>query len=155
MYANQRRTILMADDDAEDCLLVRDAFREAQLPHDLRFVRHGLELLDYLRREGEYQDGKCAPLPDLILLDIKMPCMDGRETLRALKSDQRLRHIPVIALTTSIARDDVELCYDFGANSYIAKPTSFRDLVRIVEIIAKYWFETVELPPKLLHGKTH
>lgn len=152
---NQRRVILMADDDAEDCLLVRDALREAQLPHELRFVRHGLELLDYLRHEGEYESSSSAPPPDLILLDIKMPCMDGRETLRELKSDKRFRHIPVIALTTSVARDDVELCYDIGANSYIPKPTSFRDLVRIVEIIAKYWFETVQLPPKLHHGKTH
>lgn len=152
----QRRTILMADDDAEDCSLVGDALREIGRPCDLRFVRDGEELFDYLACAGEYVDGRDSPWPDLILLDLKMPRKDGRETIRDLKADPRYRGIPVIALTTSSARDDVESSYALGVNSYIAKPTTFRDLVDILELIARYWFEVVELPPKADHdGKTH
>ncbi len=138
----------MADDDAEDCLLVREALGEIGYPCDIRFVRDGEELFDYLSREGEYIDGRDTPRPDLILLDLKMPRMDGRETIRRLKSDPRFRPIPVIALTTSSAPDDVEASYALGANSYIAKPTTFRDLVEILRVVVRYWFETARLPPK-------
>ena len=109
--STQRRTILMADDDAEDCLLVRDALLETGRPCDLRFVRDGEELFDYLRHEGEYVDGRDSPWPDLILMDLKMPRKDGRETIRDLKTDPRYRQIPVVALTTSSASDDVEFSY--------------------------------------------
>jgi CheY-like chemotaxis protein len=142
----QRRTILMADDDAEDCLLVRDALLETGQSCDLRFVRDGEELFDYLRHAGEYEEPPSAPPPDLILLDLKMPRKDGRETLRELKSDPRFRHIPVVALTTSTAGDDVEFSYCVGANSYITKPASFREWMRIFDVFGKYWFEVVELP---------
>ncbi|HEY4760326.1 MAG TPA: response regulator [Thermoguttaceae bacterium] len=144
---SKRRTILMVDDDAEDCQLVRDAMRETQQPHDLRFVRDGEELFDYLRHCNEYENGHSAPCPDLILLDFKMPRKDGREVLREIKADPVLRRIPVVALTTSTAEDDVVFSYDAGANSFIAKPTTFRQWVEVVQIISKYWFEVVELPP--------
>ena len=147
-----RRTILMADDDAEDCLLVRDALRETGRPCDLYFVRDGEELFDYLRHTGEYVDARSAPRPDLILLDLRMPRKDGRETLRELKTDPRLRHIPVVALTTSTAGDDVEFSYDVGVNAYVTKPTSFSEWIKIIDIFGKYWFEVVELPPKAYHG---
>jgi CheY-like chemotaxis protein len=150
--ATQRRTILMADDDAEDCILVRDAFLEAGWPCDFHFVRDGEELLDYLRQDGEYVDGRNAPWPDLILLDLKMPRKDGRETIRDLKADPRLRRIPVIALTTSSAGNDVDFSYGVGANSYVTKPTTFRDLVEILDIVGRYWFQVVELPTKASHG---
>jgi CheY-like chemotaxis protein len=146
--SQQRRTILMADDDAEDCLLVREALSEMGLPHNLRFVRDGEELFEYLNRTGEYSGRDDSPLPDLILLDLKMPRKDGRETLRELKSDPRWRKIPVVALTTSLAGDDVEFSYQAGVNSYIAKPTSYRQLVKILDRLCKYWFEVVELPSK-------
>jgi CheY-like chemotaxis protein len=146
--SEQRRVILMADDDVEDCLLVRDALAEAGRSCDLRFVRDGEELFDYLNREGEYVDGRNLPRPDLILLDLKMPRKDGRETIRDLKSDPRYRRIPVVALTTSSAGDDVEYSYNVGANSYITKPTTFRELVDILDTLGKYWFDVVELPPK-------
>jgi CheY-like chemotaxis protein len=139
----------MADDDAEDCLLVRDALRETGRPCDLRFVRDGEELFDYLRHTGEYEEVPSSPPPDLILLDLKMPRKDGRETLRELKSDPRFRRIPVVALTTSTAGDDVEFSYDVGANSYIAKPASFREWMRILDVFGKYWFDVVELPVKV------
>jgi CheY-like chemotaxis protein len=148
----QRRTILMADDDAEDCFLVRDALLETGRVCDLRFVRDGEELFDYLRHEGEYVDGRNSPWPDLILLDLKMPRKDGRETIRDLKADPRYRRIPVIALTTSSAGDDVDYSYGVGANAYIAKPTTFRDLVDVLDALGKFWFDVVELPPKACHG---
>jgi CheY-like chemotaxis protein len=141
-------TILMADDDAEDCALVRDALGEVRLDHDLRFVRDGEELFDYLCCRGAYADGRKAPRPDLILLDLKMPKMDGREVLRAMKADHRFRRIPVVALTTSTAEDDIDFCYDTGVNSYVTKPVTFRALVDIMTVLSKYWFEVVELPPR-------
>jgi CheY-like chemotaxis protein len=143
----KRRTILMADDDAEDCQLVRDALTEAGQRHDLRIVRDGEELFDYLRHRGEYENTRSAPRPDLILLDFKMPRKDGRETLREIKADPLLRRIPVIALTTSMAEDDIVFSYDMGVNSFISKPTTFRRWLEVVSIISKYWFEIVELPP--------
>jgi CheY-like chemotaxis protein len=143
----KKRTILMADDDAEDCQLVRDALKESGQPHDLRFVRDGEELFDYLRHLGEYENGQAAPLPDLILLDFKMPRKDGREALKELKTDPKLRRIPVVALTTSTAEDDIVFSYDIGVNSFITKPTTFRKWVEIIRILSKYWFEIVELPP--------
>jgi CheY-like chemotaxis protein len=148
----QRRTILMADDDVEDCLLVRDALHEAGRACDLRFVRNGEELFDYLRHEGEYVDHRNSPWPDFILIDLKMPRKDGRETIRDLKSDPSYRRIPVIALTTSSARDDVEFSYNAGVNAYITKPTTFHDLVDILDTLCRHWFDMVELPPKASYG---
>ena len=138
-------TILMADDDAEDCQLVQDALKEACQEHHLRFVRDGEELLDYLHRRGEY-DHRESRLPDLILLDLKMPKKGGREVIGELKSDPRWKRIPIVALTTSMARDDVVACYELGVNSYLTKPATFRDLVDAMRALSKYWFELVELP---------
>ncbi|HUT08878.1 MAG TPA: response regulator [Thermoguttaceae bacterium] len=140
-------TILMADDDADDCLLVRDALKETRHDYHLRFVRDGEELSDYLFRRGRYADGKDAPRPDLILLDLKMPKKDGREVLKELKSHPRFRRIPIVALTTSTAEDDVGYSYDMGVNSYLTKPVTFRALVDMMDTLGKYWFELVELPP--------
>ena len=111
-------TILMADDDADDCLLAQEALRESGQPHELRIVRDGQQLLDYLRQQGEYQAESPMPRPDLILLDLKMPRKDGREALAELKADRRLRSIPIVVLTTSTARDDIGFCYRMGVNSY-------------------------------------
>ena len=108
------RTILMADDDADDCLLVQAALRETKQPHDLRIVRDGQQLLDYLRRRGEYRQPPDVPRPDLILLDLKMPRKDGREALGELKADPRLRSIPIVVFTTSTARDDIGFLLPHG-----------------------------------------
>ncbi len=145
----QRRIILMADDDAEDRQLVRDALGESGFDHDLRCVRDGVELFEYLCGEGEYANGRPAPRPDIILLDFKMPRMDGREVLMKIKSDPQWRRIPVVALTTSAAEDDISFSYDLGVNSFVSKPTSFRKWVEILRIISDYWFRVVELPPPL------
>ena|SRR2546423_13565536 len=139
--------ILMADDDADDRLLAKDALAECQLGHDLHFVENGEELMDYLRRRGSYAQS-AAPRPGLILLDLNMPKKDGREALREIKSDPELRKIPVVVLTTSKADTDIGQIYELGANSFISKPVTFDSLVSVMKILGDYWFQTVELPVK-------
>lgn len=139
-------TILMADDDAGDQLLARDALQESRLRNDLRFVADGEELLAYLRREGRYADPGTSPRPGLVLLDLNMPRMDGREALARIKADPALRSIPVVVMTTSDLPDDVAASYASGANSYIAKPITFEGLVTVMRELGRYWMEIVELP---------
>ncbi len=139
-------TILMADDDRDDCLLVKDAFKESRLANDLRFVEDGEELMDYLYHRGKYADAKMSPRPGLILLDLNMPRKDGREALGEIKSDHDLRSIPIVILTTSKQEEDILRSYDVGANSYITKPVTFKELVEVMKFLGKYWLEIVELP---------
>ena len=139
-------TLLLAEDDPDDCLLARQALEKSRLDNDLRCVEDGEELLDYLRRRGKYADPKQSPRPGLILLDLNMPRKDGREALREIKSDPRLRAIPIVALTTSKSEEDVVRTYNLGVNSYITKPVRFSALVEVMQAIGKYWFEIVELP---------
>jgi CheY-like chemotaxis protein len=139
-------TILLADDDPDDRRLTQDAFDESRLANDLRFVEDGQELLDYLRRDGRFRDAGAAPRPGLILLDLNMPRMDGREALQAIKADPRFRSIPIVVLTTSKSEEDVLRSYDLGVNSFISKPVSFEGLVEVVRVLGRYWFEIVELP---------
>ncbi len=139
-------TILMADDDQDDCLLVRDAFEESRLLNDLRFVDDGEDLMDYLYHRGKHADGDNSPRPGLILLDLNMPKKDGREALKEIKSDSDLRSIPVVVLTTSKQEEDIIRSYDVGANSYITKPVTFKGLVEVMKSLGKYWLEIVELP---------
>jgi CheY-like chemotaxis protein len=141
--AHKPITILMADDDRDDCLLVRKAFEASRLVNDLRFVEDGEELMDYLRRRGKYAD---APRPGLILLDLNMPRKDGREALKEIKDNPDLREIPVVVLTTSKSEEDIFRSYNLGANSYITKPVTFEGLVDVMKALGKYWFEIVELP---------
>jgi len=139
-------TILMADDDAEDRMLAREALEESRLANDFRYVENGEELLDYLRRRGQYADPAVSPRPGLILLDLNMPRKDGFEALAEIKEDPNLRHIPVVILTTSRAEEDVYRGYDLGVNSFITKPVSFEGLVEAMKTLGRYWFEIVELP---------
>ena len=141
-------TILIADDDDDDRILARDALTESRLANDLRFVCDGEELIQYLRREGKYADVQASPRPGLILLDLNMPKMDGREALREIKADPDLRSIPVVVLTTSKAEEDIYKTYDLGVNSFISKPVTFEGLVAIMHGLRRYWFEIVELPPQ-------
>ncbi len=145
---NKAITILMADDDPDDRQLTREAFEENHLANDLRFVEDGEELLDYLNRRGKYAAEGAAPVPGLILLDLNMPRKDGREALREIKADPRLRNIRVVILTTSKAEEDVIRSYDLSAASYITKPVTFERLVEVVQALGKYWLEIVELPPE-------
>ncbi|HEY9614121.1 response regulator [Allocoleopsis sp.] len=139
-------TILMADDDPDDCMLAREALAESRFANDLHFVSDGEELMDYLYRRGKYSAPGSAPRPGLILLDLNMPKKDGREVLRELKADPHLRQIPVLVLTTSKAEEDIYCSYYLGANSYITKPVTFSSLIEVMQTLSKYWFEIVELP---------
>ena len=139
-------TILMADDDEEDCLLTKEAWDENRLANDLRFVGDGEELMEYLQHRGKYSDPADSPAPGLILLDLNMPKKDGREALREIKASPELRRIPIVVLTTSKAEEDILRSYDLGASSYITKPVTFEGLVKTVKHLEQYWFEVVELP---------
>lgn len=140
-------TILMADDDEDDRVLTADALRRSRLVNDMRFVVDGHELLQYLRGEGPYgPGGQDAPRPGLILLDLNMPKMDGREALAAIKGDPDLRRIPVVVLTTSKAEEDIFRTYDLGVNSFVSKPVTFEELAQVMAALACYWFELVKLP---------
>jgi two-component system response regulator len=141
-------TILMADDDEDDRLMARDALHEGRLPNELRFVNDGEELLQYLRREGPYADPASSPRPGLVLLDLNMPKVDGREALAAIKSDPGLRSIPVVVLTTSKAEEDVLQTYDLGVNSFITKPVTYLGLVEVMKVFTDYWLNIVDLPDR-------
>lgn len=141
-------TIVMADDDADDRQMAADALREARLANDLRFVEDGEELIEYLTRTGEYSEPGSAPRPGIILLDLNMPRMDGREALEAIKANPDLRRIPVVVLTTSRAEEDIYRSYDLGVAGYIPKPVTFTGLVEVMGDLAEYWFQLVELPPE-------
>ena len=138
--------ILMADDDEDDRLIAQEAFEEARIINTIQFVEDGEELLDYLQRRGAYAEPDAAPRPGLILLDLNMPKMDGREALQAIKSDPELRRIPVVVLTTSEAEEDILKSYDLGVNSFITKPVSFDGLVDVVKTLGTYWLGIVKLP---------
>jgi CheY-like chemotaxis protein len=148
MSLSKSIVILMADDDADDRLLAKDALTECRLANDLHFVEDGEELLDYLQRRGKYTLLSDAPRPGLILLDLNMPKKDGREALKEIRADPDLRKIPVVVLTTSKADTDIGRIYELGANSFISKPVSFDSLVEVMKILGRYWFEVVELPVK-------
>ena len=138
--------ILLADDDAEDRMLARDALEENRLANNLDCVEDGEDLLDYLHRRGKYTELVEKPLPGLILLDLNMPKKDGREALQEIKADPDLKRIPVVVLTTSKAEEDVLKTYDLGVSGFITKPVSFDGLVETMKALAKYWFDIVELP---------
>jgi len=138
-------TILYADDDEDDRLLVRDALEESRLANTIRFVEDGEKLMEYLRHENSYGDSEKYPTPGLILLDLNMPKKDGREALTEIKSDPDLRRIPVVVLTTSKLEEDILRTYDLGVNSFITKPVTFDSLVDIMKTLTKYWFEIVEI----------
>jgi len=138
--------IVMAEDDLDDRLLIKDALAESNWPADLRFVDNGEEMMAYLTRSGKYTDAADAPRPNLILLDLNMPRKDGREVLREMKNHGDLKRIPVVVLTTSRADTDIERTYELGANSFISKPIEFESLVKLMRLLSQYWLQTVELP---------
>lgn len=138
--------ILIADDDMDDCKMIKEALQESHLLNKLYFVHDGEDLLNYLHHKGRFADGSKYPLPGLILLDLNMPKKDGREALTEIKGDVRLRSIPIVVLTTSQAEEDVYRTYNLGVNSFITKPVIFNALVQVMAGIGQYWFEIVKLP---------
>lgn len=135
--------ILMADDDDDDVYVARKAFSHADIHNPFYRVCDGGELLDFLMRRGVYASPADAPRPGLILLDLNMPGMDGREALTRIKSDPDLRRIPLVVFTTSQDSADVADSYDRGANSYVAKPVGMAGMVRTARTIRSYWFDVV------------
>ncbi len=144
--SQHRLIVLMADDDEDDQMFAQDAFEESGLPHNLAFVNDGEALIDHLNHCLESDEPNQTLLPDLILLDLNMPRKDGREALREIKANPKLRHIPVVVLTTSSSDGDVYRSYDIGANSFITKPVTFDALVEVLNTLGKYWFSVVRLP---------
>jgi CheY-like chemotaxis protein len=143
-----RVVLVMADDDEDDCLVVSEALNLACTGCAFRCVRDGAEMMDYLNRNGRYGNPESSPVPDIILLDLNMPKMSGREVLKRLKTNSRFRSIPVIILTTSRELEDVKVCYDLGANSYITKQSSFDEVVAAMKTLTEYWIEVATLPAR-------
>lgn len=139
-------TILVADDDADDRLMIKDALVENRLANNLYFVENGEELMDYLLHRGRFTSPASSPVPGLILLDLNMPKKDGREALNEIKNHPKLKGIPIVVLTTSKAEEDIYKTYNMGVNSFISKPVTFDSLVSITRDLGRYWFEIVELP---------
>ena len=141
-------TILICDDDEDDRMLTQQALEDAHVSNGLRFVEDGEQLLDYLYQRGTFGgETGAAPRPGLILLDLNMPRMDGREALRQIKQSPTLLDIPVVVLTTSSLDEDVIRSYKLGVNSFITKPVTFSGLVEAMNVLGRYWLEIVELPP--------
>lgn len=135
--------VLLVEDNDNDVELTRLGFRRAKFAVELHHVGDGEKCMAFLRKEGEYRD---APTPDLILLDLKMPRMDGREVLEEIARDPRLTHLPIVVLTTSDAHTDVLTSYKLRCSSYIVKPVDFEQFATVVQGIANYWFTLVVLP---------
>ena len=141
-------TILLCDDDEEDRAMTVQALEAAHVANDVKTVEDGEELLEYLYQRGRYAgETGSAPRPGLILLDLNMPKLDGRDALKIIKADASLRDIPVVVLTTSRADHDIQRSYDLGVNSFISKPVTFPGLVNAMNVLGRYWLEIVELPP--------
>lgn len=140
--------ILIADDDLDDCQMIKEALQESRLLNEVHFVHDGEELMNYLNNKGKYSDQAKFPQPGLILLDLNMPKKDGREALKEIKTNSVFRQIPTVVLTTSKAEEDIYRTYDLGVNSFITKPVAFNSLVMIMTELGRYWFEIVELPEK-------
>ena len=139
-------TVLVAEDDEEDRMLVREAWERNRLANELRFVGDGDELMAYLLRRGAYADPATSPRPDLVLLDCDMPTRDGPSALAELKASPTLCRVPVVVLTASDDEDRIRRCYELGANSYVVKPFTFSKLAQTLRVLGDYWFEIVTLP---------
>ncbi len=140
-------TILLVEDQRMDIELTLDAFREARLANNIRVTTTGEEALDYMLGNGEFSDRQNHPLPDLILLDLKMPGIDGFEVLKQIKMTEKLKRIPVVILTSSKEEGDRTISYDLGANSYLIKPVSFEGFLHTVKEIGEYWLVLNVKPP--------
>ena len=138
-------TILIADDDSDDRMLLEQAMRQNGYHQDIRFVEDGEELMEYLRRQGRYNEQN-APWPNMLILDLNMPRKNGFQALTEIKDDPRLRRLPVIVMTTSSADEDIARTYNSGVNSFVTKPFNFNRLVEMVGTLKTYWIDTVKLP---------
>lgn len=146
MTISRPQTILVVEDSDDDFHATERAFKKAGLSNPVQRCSNGDQALDYLYRRGEFADPAKPPRPGIILLDLNLPGTDGREVLRAIKRDPALHNIPVIVLTTSSAEQDIQRCYDYGANSYVQKPVDLHGFVTAMTRLKEYWFEVAVLP---------
>jgi CheY-like chemotaxis protein len=146
-YVGEPVEILLVEDNEGDARLAKVAMRNSKFRNNLHHVEDGVEALAFLRREGKYAD---AHLPDLILLDLNMPRMDGRAVLEEIKNDDNLKCIPVVILTTSNDEQDVLKSYKLHANCYITKPIDLNQFMKVIQSIEDFWLTIVKLPPKVL-----
>lgn len=143
---NEHSILLMAEDDDDDFLISLDAFKELGLDKYIKRVKDGDDLMNYLLNKPPYNGNNAKPLPDVIFLDLNMPRKDGREALREIKSNPKLKKIPIVILTTSNSPDDIQSTYNAGANSFIQKPDSFEKFVELFRTVSDYWLHIVKLP---------
>jgi CheY-like chemotaxis protein len=143
LVSSRSAEILLAEDNDNDVELTRQGFKKCKLLLNLHHVRDGIECLAFLRKEGKYST---APTPDLLLLDMNMPRMDGREVLAEMVADETLNAIPIVVLTTSAQDEEILKMYKLRCSSYIIKPVDFDQFLRVIRSIAEYWFTVVVLP---------
>lgn len=136
--------ILLVEDNPGDVRLTKKGLQQGKVLNNLNVVPNGIEAMSFLRQEGEYAD---APRPDLVLLDLDMPKMDGREVLQEIKTDPDLKRIPVVVLTSSDAEEDIAKSYDLHANAYLTKPVDFDGLLEVINRIEGFWLTVVKYPP--------
>lgn len=136
--------ILLVEDSPGDVRLTQEALKDSKLYNNLNVVPDGVEAMAFLRRQEQYTN---APRPDLILLDLNLPRMDGRQVLQEIKNDESLKRIPVVVLTTSSNETDIFITYNLHANCYISKPVDFTQFINVVKSIEHFWFSIVKLPP--------
>lgn len=148
MTKKQSVTIVIADDDPDDRMLIEDAFQEGRVSNKMVFVEDGKQLLDYLETAIDTESDAHR---HVVLLDLNMPRMDGHQALERIRSNGKMRHVPVIILTTSKAEEDVARTYSLGCNGFISKPVTFNGLVDVVKTLSHYWTEIVVLPPATQH----
>jgi CheY-like chemotaxis protein len=145
---SKKKVVLMADDDFDDVILVKKALQECNCDVDFRSVEDGEEAIEYLTWSGRYKDPGSAPRPSLILLDVDMPRKDGLQTLEEIRSNPEIRTIPVVVLTTSRDRDLMLRIYRLGGSAFITKPAVYKDIIKALDRLCAYWFQTVTLPDK-------
>jgi len=139
--------ILLVEDNPLDVEMIQETFKLIESKNRLFLTKDGEEALDFIYHRGKYQDTSLAPVPDLILLDIRMSKVDGLEVLKVIKSDENLKKIPVLVLTISDRDADIRKAYEYGANSYIVKPIEFSGFVNILTKVEEYWLTIAKLPP--------
>jgi len=140
--------ILLVEDDRGSQELTRRALSEGKIRNELRIVEDGEEALAYLFRRGKYKDPATSPKPDLLLLDLNLPRVDGREVLEQIRADSKLRRMAVVVLTTSRREEDILRSYELGCNSFITKPMDINQFMQVIQALERYWFQIVVLPPK-------
>ncbi|MCY4753377.1 response regulator [Pelomonas aquatica] len=144
----ENKTILLVEDNPDDVALTLRAFKRSHLMNPIVVVRDGVEALDFLFARGAYADRAAAPLPTLVILDLKLPRLDGLGVLKALRADARTMLLPTVILTSSKEEQDVVAGYSFGANSYVRKPVDFIEFVEAVKVLGLYWLALNQIPPR-------